>query len=126
VELKRLAAIILLILLMLVPTYANSWQSVESDMTTPVALPSKQTLKLIGSCALTVDGQVVGGMAVYDDVATRILTDYAEIYNPTGDLLAIVWLDRLGILRSAVDRGIVQNKHALEGVFVLVLAGELV
>jgi hypothetical protein len=65
-------------------------------------------------------------MAVYDDVATRILTDYAEIYNPTGDLLAIVWLDRLGILRSAVDRGIVQNKHALEGVFVLVLAGELV
>lgn len=98
-ELKRLAAIILLILLMLVPTYANSWQSVESDMTTPVALPSKQTLKLIGSCALTVDGQVVGGMAVYDDVATRISTDYAEIYNPTGDLLAIVWLDRLGILR---------------------------
>lgn len=36
----------------------------------------------------------------------------------TGDLLAMVWFDRLGILRSAVDRGIVQNKHTLEGVFV--------
>ena len=64
-------------------------------------------------------------MAVYDDAVTKRLGDYAEIYNPTGGLLAVIWFDRFGILRSAVDRGIILNKHNVEGVLVLVLEGYL-
>ncbi len=53
------------------------------------------------------EGRIAGGMAVYHDAATERRGDYAEIYNPTGGLLAVIWFDRFGILRSAVDRGIV-------------------
>ena len=119
-------SITLVAVLIVLPTKADSWRVVESDIDNQQSLPSKQTMRLIGFLTVTINGQVVGGMAVYDDAATKIFGDYAEIYNPKGDLLAILWFDRFGILRSAIDRGIVQNKHAIEGVLVLVTGGDLV
>jgi hypothetical protein len=65
-------------------------------------------------------------MAVYDDIATERIGDYAEIYNLKGALIAIIWFDEFGILRTAIDRGVVLHKKDVEGVLVLVMNGDLV
>jgi hypothetical protein len=70
-----------------------------NKITSPASLPEKQKMKLVGFFTITRAGQIAGGMAVCDDVATKRLGDYAEIYNPTGALLAIIWFDKFGILR---------------------------
>ena len=62
---------------------------------------------------------------VYDDVITERPADYWEIYNQDGELLAVSWFDSLGVRRTAVDRGIVEEKDELEGIFVVVLEGDL-
>ncbi len=50
--------------------------------------------------------------------------DYVELYDGSGGLLAVGWLDRFGILRMAVDRALLQGESGvLEGVFVLVSGG---
>jgi len=41
-----------------------------------------------------------------------------------GALLAVGWFDRFGIERLAVDRALVEDGDELEGVFVLILAGD--
>jgi hypothetical protein len=92
-------------------------------MLEPRSLPPKTEMTILGFFGFTLGGQA-GSIAVYDDAATKRVGDYSEIYNATGDLVAIVWYDAFGILRSAVDRGVILHKP-LEGVFVLVLDGEL-
>ena len=37
----------------------------------------------------------------------------------------ISWFDRFGIERTAVDRGIVEQKDKLEGIFVVVVEGDV-
>lgn len=49
----------------------------------------------------------------------------AERINPTGALIAIIWFDRFGILRSAIDRGVVMHND-VEGILVLVFDGDLI
>ena len=60
---------------------------------------------------------------VYDDVTTEKPADYWELYDQQGDLLAVSWFDKFGIQRTAVDRGIIEQKDQLEGVFVVVPDG---
>jgi hypothetical protein len=69
-----------------------------------------------------VDNQVLGFIAsyVYKDVSTGRSADYWELYDETGNLLAVSWFDQFGIQRTAVDRGIVNDEDKLEGVFVIV------
>ena len=62
---------------------------------------------------------------VYNDVTTERPADYWELCDKEGNLLAVRWFDRFGILRTAVDRGIVEEKDKLEGIFVVVLDGDL-
>ena len=109
---------IFLLAILLLPLFANASEIVEQ-----VSLPQKAGMKLVGFFALTMSNRNVGSMAVYDDPATKRIGDYSEFYNPEGNLLAIVWFDTFGILRSMVDRGVLSNTP-LQGVFVLVLDGE--
>ncbi len=81
------------------------------------SLPKKETLKLVAR-GLSAEG---GVMALYDDAATKRLVDYAEIFKPTGELLAVIWFDKFGILRSAIDRGVYLKHDDVEGVMVVVL-----
>jgi hypothetical protein len=60
---------------------------------------------------------------IYDDVTTDRPTDYWEIYDNQGSLVAVSWFDKFGIRRIAVDRGIVEEEDRLEGVFVIVSNG---
>ena len=73
-----------------------------------------------------VKGEVLGALAeyVYDDVTTERPADYRELYDKNGNLLAISWFDKSGIQRTAVDRGIVEQKDRLEGILVVVLTGD--
>src|SRR5262244_1834906 len=90
--------------------------------------PELHDMSLVSFQPWVIEGQVLGALAeyVYDDVTTQRPTDYWELYDEQGELLAISWFDRFGIQRTAVDRGIVEQKNQLEGVFVVVLDGDAV
>jgi hypothetical protein len=49
-----------------------------------------------------------------------------ELYNNAGNLVAVGWFDRFGIERTAVDRGLLENRDEHKGVFVVILDGEAV
>ena len=88
--------------------------------------PESHDMSLVSFQPWVVEGQVLGALAeyVYDDVNTQRPTDYWELYDKQGELLAVSWFDRFGNQRTAVDRGIVEQKNQLEGVFVVVLDGD--
>jgi hypothetical protein len=89
--------------------------------------PKQHDMTLVSFDPWVVEGEVLGAVAayVYDDVSTERPVDYWELYDKEGDLLAVSWFDRFGIQRTAVDRGIVEEQGKLEGIFVVVLDGNL-
>ena len=89
--------------------------------------PEQHEMRLVSFEPWIVEEQIMGTVAayVYDDVTTERPVDYWEIYNQDGELLAVSWFDSLGVRRTAVDRGIVEEKGELEGIFVVVLDGDL-
>jgi hypothetical protein len=88
-----------------------------------VTAPEQHDMSLVSFSPWVVEGEVLGAVAeyVYDDVTTERPADYWELYNKEGDLLAVSWFDRFGIKRTAVDRGIVEERDQLQGIFVVVL-----
>jgi hypothetical protein len=88
--------------------------------------PEQHDMRLVSFSPWVVEGEVLGAVAVYvyDDVTTERPADYWELYDKKGELLAYNWFDRFGIQRTAVDRGIVEQKDKLEGIFVVVLDGD--
>jgi hypothetical protein len=61
---------------------------------------------------------------VYNDVTTERPADYWELFDKGGNLLAVSWFDRRGIRKTAVDRGIAEEKDKLEGILVEVVEGD--
>jgi hypothetical protein len=78
------------------------------------------------SIPLTVHGVALGTAVVYNSPGRANPGDYLEFYNPTGNLVAVVWFDRFGIRRTAVDRSFLRGKNQVEGVFVPIDDGELI
>lgn len=97
--------------------------SVGQEMTSG---PEPHKMTLISFEPWVVEGKVLGSVAsyTYDDVTSERPADYWEIYDQNGDLIAVSWFDSLGIRKTAVDRGLVEEKDQLEGVFVVLLDGE--
>jgi hypothetical protein len=95
----------------------------EQEITVP---PEQHDMTLVASQPWVVEGEVMGRLAayVYNDVATKRPVDYLEFSDKKGDLVMVSWFDRFGIQRTAVDRGILEQKDTLEGIFVIVLDGE--
>ena len=92
-----------------------------------VTAPEQHDMSLVSFSPWVVKGEVLGAVAeyVYDDVRTERPADYRELYDRKGNLLVISWFDRFGIERTAVDRGIVEQKDKLEGIFVVVVDGDV-
>ena len=90
----------------------------------PNSVPEQRPLKLLSRFPLLVSGLTAGTVVVYDDPTTPRSADYFEVYDNDGDLVAAGWFDRFGIRRMAVDRGLVEEKGDLEGVFVTLLEGD--
>ena len=84
----------------------------------------QRPLNLISRYPLLVNGLAAGAVVVYDDPTTARPADYFELYDNDGDLVAVGWFDRFGIRRIAVDRGLVEEKNDLEGIFVTLLEGD--
>ena len=98
--------------------------SASEEASVSVAMPEKDRLILFSSVGLTVEGKIVAVVAVYDDATTERATDYLELYNTAGDLLAVSWFDNFGIQRMVADRGLLEYADELQGVFVVLLEGE--
>jgi hypothetical protein len=92
----------------------------------PASLPERSHLHLISTLPVTVEGEILGRVAVYDDLTTQRPADCLELYNSTDTLVAVVWFDRYGIRRIAVDRGLLEGRVELQGLFVVVLDGDSV
>ena len=84
----------------------------------------ERPLALVSLSPLIVEGNTVGEVLVYDDPTTKRPEDYFELYDSTGDLVAIAWFDRFGIGRLTVDRGFLDGTDDLEGVFVSLVGGD--
>ncbi len=70
------------------------------------------------------DAGVLAAIAVYDNPQTTRPVDYVEFYDGVRNLLQASWIDKYGIRRTAVDRGLLQEEPSgLEGVFILLLEG---
>jgi hypothetical protein len=91
-----------------------------------VAAPEQHVMSLVSFQPWVVEGEVLGTMAayVYTDVTTERPADYWELYDNNGDLLAVSWFEKSGVQRTAVDRGILEEKDRLEGILVVVLTGD--
>src|SRR5262245_10769551 len=98
----------------------------KHEILLPMSVPVKNHLRPVSILPVTVEGQIVGRVVVYDDSTTQRLADYLELSTNTGDLVAVSWFDRYGIERTAVDRGLLEDRDELEGILVVVLNGEAV
>jgi len=90
----------------------------------PSSGPKEHPLTLVSFSPLVVEGNTVGEVLIYDDPTTTRPADYFELYDSTGDLVAIGWFDRFGIRRMTVDRGFLDGTDDLEGIFVSLVGGD--
>ena len=106
----------------------------KQEIFLPVSVPERNHLRPISILPITVEAEIaghevvktVGRVVVYDDPTTQRPADYIELYNNTGNLVAVGWFDSYGIERMAVDRGLLDDRDELEGVLVVVLDGDAV
>jgi hypothetical protein len=101
-------------------------QPSENALEQEIVTGPQHDMSLVSFSPWVVEGEVLGTLAayVYDDETTARPADYWELYDKEGNLLAIGWFDKFGIQRTAIDRGIVEQKDKLEGIFVVILNGE--
>jgi len=97
---------------------------VAQEALVPTSMPKERSLTLVSFTPLIVEDKMVGEVLVYDDPTTKRPADYFELYDSTGDLVAIGWFDRFGIRRMTVDPGLLDGTDDLEGVFVSVVGGD--
>ena len=89
----------------------------------PFSAPETSQLALVGYTPVA-DQENLGIAFLYDDPQTQRAVDYIELYDEMGDLLLVTWIDRFGIYRVAVDRGLLRDEDpSAEGVLVLVTDG---
>jgi hypothetical protein len=94
----------------------------EIDAASKPGVPSL-SMNLISLTAVVSGDRTVGSLAIYDDPRTARPEDYIELYDNSGQLVAVGWIDRFGIQRITVDRSLLENRDDLRGVFVTVVDG---
>lgn len=92
----------------------------------PFSAPNRNELRLLNYVTFAEDTRISGWVAFYDDPKTKRPVDYLELYDTAGNLLVIGWLDRFGIARTAVDRGLVgQDAAEVQRILLLIPEGDL-
>jgi len=90
----------------------------------PPSAPEKEHLDRLSVLTIAPEAEIIASVGLYDDPETPRPVDYVELYDGAGSLIGVSWLDRHGILRMAVDRGLFEgDPTVLEGVLVLVPQG---
>jgi hypothetical protein len=85
--------------------------------------PPRRSLNLVSLVPVTTTNGGTATVAVYDDPATPRKEDYLELYDGSGELVAVGWFDEFGIQRLAIDRAVVEGRDELQGVFVMLVEG---
>jgi hypothetical protein len=92
----------------------------------PYSAPNRDSLTFLNSMDLTEQTGTIGSVAFYDDPDTQRPVDYLEVSDSAGNLLFIGWLDRFGIARSAIDRGLLEDEGAtIHRILLLIPEGTL-
>ena len=90
----------------------------------PPSAPETDRLTLVSFITIVPDAEVLAAIAVYDNPETTKPVDYIEFYDGVGNLLQASWIDKYGIRRTAIDRGLLQEEGSrLEGVLTLISEG---
>jgi hypothetical protein len=90
----------------------------------PVSVPDHGQLTMLALSTIMPESDVIVTLALYDDPRTKRYVDYLELYDIEGGLLAISWIDRFGVVRTAIDRALLEEEASeLEGVLVIVPDG---
>jgi hypothetical protein len=109
--------------LILLAYIARTSLAAETETTTSASLgPPRRSLNLFSLLPVTTN-RGTAMVAVYDDPATSRKEDYLELYDGSGELIAVGWFDEFGIQRLAIDRAVVEGRDKLQGVFVLLVEG---
>jgi hypothetical protein len=126
-----LGAVVLLLIgeLLLLAYLAPSALEAAEIATTPhisnsAVRPEPGPLTAISAYRVVVGGGIVGNVIVYDNPNTNRSADYFELYGTEVDFIAVGWIDRFGIPRLAVDRGLLESRHQLQGELVVVPNGD--
>ncbi len=122
-KLVLFAAATILIASQVSPNVSAAEGGSGSKIDLPTLDMSQQPLSLVLLSPLVEQGVALGLAVVYDDPSTQRTSDYLEVYNRDGSLVAVAWFDRFGIQRVAVDRAFVEGEEQLEGVFVPLVEG---
>ena len=90
----------------------------------PPSAPERERLNLVSFVNVINETEVIGAVVLYDDPRTNAETDYVEIYDHTGGLVSVSWLDAFGIRRTAMDSGLIAGDDSeLQGLLVLLTDG---
>jgi len=90
----------------------------------PGSAPERERFILVSFLNITAEAEMIGAVAIYDDPRTDARTDYVEIYDGTGGLVSVSWLDPFGIRRTAMDSGLLAGEASeLQGLLVLLREG---
>ncbi len=90
----------------------------------PPSAPERERLNLVSFVNVVSETEVIGAVVLYDDPGTNAETDYVELYNETGGLVSVSWVDTFGIRRTAMDSGLLAGEPSeLQGLLVLLTEG---
>ncbi len=89
--------------------------------TAQAASPAAQT---VGFEPVGLSYIIKANAAVYDNPQSGRPADYIELFDGSGGLLMVGWVDRFGIRRTAMDQGLLQKEASgPEEILVLLLEG---
>ena len=89
----------------------------------PISTPDKTRFVVIDYVTLPDEDGATAIVACYDDLQTKLKIDYIELYDLAGNLLLVQWIDRYGISRFAMDRGLFKEHPVVDRVLVLMNTG---
>jgi hypothetical protein len=90
----------------------------------PHGTPDKGQLVITDYTTVMEAGGGVGIMIFYEEPRTKREFDYIEIYDISGDLLLVSWIDRFGVCQVAIDRALLnRDAPTVDGVLVLITGG---
>lgn len=87
-------------------------------------MPDPDQLNLTSALPIILEGEIVGRVIIYDEVATPWPADYVELYDDGDRLFGFQWLDRFGIKRTAIDQGLLNGSAELEEIYVVLTDGD--
>jgi len=96
----------------------------QEKVVIPASVPDKSQLVVADYESVLDEDIGIGILVLYDDPRTKFEVDYIELYDVTGNLLLLTWIDRFGIRQVAMDRGLLNEDHpGIDGVLVMMTDG---